>query len=301
MKTTIDTKNIILPLSWCLVNKPFYSRRKIIQLGKVQWVCLDNYLNTDDFIVWIEEVCTNKKILIRGINNDLAFHLSKLHFKKYLTGKEAFINLSNNLTWKPSVDMLIKRGRKHCSVNEFNYSTDNVQKLSELSSNSRHSSEPQLKNLFVTKFARHLRLFAAFDNQNKWLGAVLISKNSTKGHHTELLLKRINSQVGIMEYLITSVAEQLKKEGEYEFSLGEVPFVDTNFEDMPMAALIRKIQPYLNKVYNYNGLYFFKNKFSPEWRNTYLCANFDFSLNHIALLAIKTNLLRLVFYKFLKI
>ncbi|MCR2806884.1 phosphatidylglycerol lysyltransferase domain-containing protein [Paenibacillus soyae] len=70
---------------------------------------------------------------------------------------------------------------------------------------------------------------------------------------------------GTMDYLILSLCLWAKEQGFGHCSLGMAPLANIN--DMLAARLLYK---YGNRLYNFKGLYEFKNKFEPNWEDTYL-------------------------------
>jgi len=131
------------------------------------------------------------------------------------------------------------------------------------------------------------------------LAAIQISTNSRYKYHTELLLRKKNAPVGVMEYLIYSVFGILKSTGYSEWSLGEVPFV-INYETVKKYSkdyFVNKIGQLIQFAYNYKGLYNFKNKFNPRWDDLYICANPKVKLIYIAQFIFKSNLHKLIAFK----
>lgn len=70
---------------------------------------------------------------------------------------------------------------------------------------------------------------------------------------------------GTMDYLILSLCTWAKEQGYGRCSLGMAPLA--NIDDMLVARLLYK---YGNRLYNFKGLYEFKNKFAPQWEDVFL-------------------------------
>ena len=291
-----------LPLSWIIKDNDNETYDEVIRIGrKFTWFALKA---VDININWVKELNQDKNnnLLIRGVGKELKNILSSRAFSFYETGREAVIKLDAELKWKKSLIELRRRGRRSTSVYEAEYSKENIAFLNDLKQNSRHSHKPELKYLFRNSFTPSMRLFVVKDNNDRWLGAILLSKNNISKYHCELLLKRKKSQTGIMEYLITQTAQVLKKECVAEFSLGEVPFISINMKSRIINELIHLISPIIKISYNYRGLFFFKNKFSPKWEPVYLCSNKRITIPTLYYLSIRTNFLRLLLHKtFMKI
>ncbi|RIX51465.1 DUF2156 domain-containing protein [Paenibacillus nanensis] len=70
---------------------------------------------------------------------------------------------------------------------------------------------------------------------------------------------------GTMDYLILSLCLWAQEQGYGRCSLGMAPLANIN--DMLAARLLYK---YGSRLYNFKGLYEFKNKFAPQWEDIYL-------------------------------
>ncbi|MBI9071681.1 MAG: DUF2156 domain-containing protein [Melioribacteraceae bacterium] len=179
-------------------------------------------------------------------------------------------------------------------------------KLQEFYKYTTHSNEPKLKNLFYDNIFEGMSFFVFYKNNNfysvqNWLGAILLSQNSSIKLHTELLLRRKDAPVGIMEALIFEIFNTLDKSGFSELSLGEVPFVESDIGISLQNIIFIKTGKLLNFAYNYNGLFNFKNKFNPEWNNLFLCGFPKITIWDLFNLSVKSNFLSLVIKKSLRI
>ena len=121
--------------------------------------------------------------------------------------------------------------------------------------------------------------------ENKWLAAITLSTIAPHYVHTELLLRHKEAPVGIMEALITAIAQRLTLEGVSHLSLGNVTPLPAAESDAIFATyrhpkelwlrsqLSFRLGRALNFVFNAEGLWRFKNKFTPRWEPLYLCAS----------------------------
>jgi phosphatidylglycerol lysyltransferase len=108
-----------------------------------------------------------------------------------------------------------------------------------------------------------------------WLACVTLSRQGAKAYHTELMLRSRHAPGDIMECLITELSAKLREEGAEELSLGEVPFLLHKDDHQPLSLLEQMVfsaAPMFRHAYDYEKLYFFKNKFQPVWRTMRLCA-----------------------------
>jgi phosphatidylglycerol lysyltransferase len=86
---------------------------------------------------------------------------------------------------------------------------------------------------------------------------------------------------GAMEVLFVSLFLWAKERGYRQCSLGIAPLANVDH-----VYLIKLIYKYGNRMYNFKGLYEYKNKFAPHWDNVYIaCPPASLPLN-LALLAL---------------
>jgi hypothetical protein len=295
-----DEHKYNLPLSWFIESKDKPTNSLSVQINNAEMIYSRSYHTFNN--QQIREILqTNNNIIIRGVNKLLAEHLSNNGFYKYCTGSEAVINLKDKSKWKKSLIDLCNRGRKLCKVKEVNYSSSNSNLLRDFKKLCRHSDEPQLQYLFQNDFNSSFRLFVAQDQKLNWIGAAMLSRNNNHRFHCELMLKHKGAPVGIMEYLIDYICSTLKQEGVTEFSLGEVPFINGTLFNTPLYMILKFCRKPLNKIYNYEGLQYFKNKFDPNWEKVFLCSNYRLSTLNFIVIASKINLLKLTRKKLLNI
>lgn len=304
-QNTNDISSIInhLPLSWIYTTKRINSNH--IKLGHSSyWIYSCKISNISGISELLDKFSKNTKtnFIIRGCNQEISKYLAQLKFNSLIIGKEAIIDLVENPFSKKSLKELVKRGLKYGTVEEIKLSASSISNLEKLKSHSAHSKEPQLKYLFIDKFIPETRLFAFIDCEGTWQGAILISNNSSNKIQTELLLRRKSATNGTMEALIYFIYGVLRKENFKEWSLGEVPFIvnPSNLLFLSKPYIINKIGRMLKYAYNYEGLYFFKNKFATRWENIYLCAKPNIKFRHIIMLSIKSNLLSLTLQKLIR-
>ena len=304
-KDTNDKTFILnqLPLSWIFSTKNIVSNQ--IKLGfSTYWIYSCKISNLSYISKLLNKISEKPKtnFIIRGCNHEITKYLTHLKFSSLIIGKEAIIDLNKNPFSRKSLMELVKRGLKYGTVEEIKFSASSINSLEELKSHSAHSKEPQLKFLFIDKFIPETRLFSFIDGEGIWQGAILISSNSYNKIQTELLLRRKSATNGTMEALIYFIYQVLRKERFTEWSLGEVHFVVNSATQHFLSKLyiINKIGRMLKYAYNYEGLYFFKNKFATRWENIYLCAKPNVKFRHIILLSIRSNLLSLTLQKLLR-
>ncbi|MCL5030161.1 MAG: phosphatidylglycerol lysyltransferase domain-containing protein [Bacteroidetes bacterium] len=239
----------------------------------------------------------NIPILISSCSEKLVPFFTKNKFESIKVGKEAILNLKENPFKKSSLKELIKAGSKKGSIEEIPYSLENSLRLEKFKSECVHGHEPQLKYFFNDKFLPSSRLFIFKDNKNNWEGGILISIKDNEKIFTDLILRKENSPRGTMEALIHFIFIKLQMEGYKSWSLGEVPYVVYGSKLFSKEFLINFIGRKFRFAYNYIGLYNFKNKFSPEWENIYLCCKPGLSFQTILKISWRSNWIKLIFKK----
>ena len=289
---------IQLPLSWKQITGQ-QIRTRYVQLQKTRWISLAEVPVDFDKNRIIQDLGLNreKRLVIRGCNHNLAKALQPFGFKSAYVGQEAVLDLSKSAFDKKSLAQLADRGLRKGSVTEVSFSKYNQQRIKTLKAESVHGTVPQLANLFRNQFEGDMRAFVYRDNSGEWLAAITLSKSRKDKMQTELLLRKATAPSGAMESLIQLIERTLKSEGWKLWSLGEVPFVADKTANTVSGRLISQIGRYLNFAYDARGLFHFKNKFSPRWEPVYLCAKPGVNLPVLYTLFIKSNLLKLAWFK----
>jgi len=161
-----------------------------------------------------------------------------------------------------------------------------------------HCKEPQLQYLFQDGWEETNRYFVFETPEQRWLGGISISRNNYDTWHTELILRVPGAPVGIMEAIFHQVQLVLREEEYRYWSLGEVPFYGQGVQQSLKSKFAFHAGHLLKFAYRYDGLYRFKNKFSPEWQPLYVCASHRISWKMLLDLFIQSGYIRLTAYKF---
>jgi glycosyltransferase 2 family protein len=239
---------------------------------------------------------SSKLVFVSSCSEDMSSFFSHKHFQKIRIAKEAVLNMSSDHFSDKSIMQLVKRGMRHGTVKEICYTQENAKKVEKFKKVSTHGKEPQLRYLFLDKFKENSRLFVFENEGGIWLGAISISYSNEK-IYTHLILRRKNAPVGIMEALIFSIYQELKKEGFNVWSLGDVPFVIYDSKFPSKEFFVNFIGRRLKFAYNFSGLYNFKNKFKPQWNDVYICCKPKFNFNSMLTISLISNLFLLVVTK----
>ena len=296
-----------LPLSWArtsateatfnVVKLPF-SRRSWISTANIPF-------DTPFEQIYRQMLASHPNgFVIRGCNEDLSNYLTSRRCQRAQTGVEAVLNLQENSLSKASLQKLMQPGSRWGRVTEIPPTVENYRRMARFVDKTPYGNKPKLQYSFRTYFDSTQRGFALVAPSGDWLGALSLSLVNRNYTHTELLLRRKNAPPGVMDTLIAAVYKTLQREGMAQWSLGEVPFVSGNgavFE-IPCSRVFTsscqkiflKLRRLINFGYNFEGLYFFKNKFSPEWKPLYLCGKPDLNWLILLDLSAKTRYLHLL-------
>ena len=292
-------EKLLLPFSICRYDGK-EPQSNFVDLNKnTRWLTFTRLPYGYDLNRYVEELLVEQNcgMLIDGCNKKFANHLAQSGFELISIGKEALLKIQNNHFKKKSLKELIRRGLRQKFLEEIPFSTEMKKRLKNFKLDCSHGKEPQLRYLFNNGFEPFFRLFVLKDENDKWYGAFMLSNKETNFAQTELILRRKKAPVGVMEALIYSIFIKLKNEKYEYWSLGGVPF--TVYEDklFTKEGMINFIGRRLRFAYNYEGLYFFKNKFNPIWIDYYFCIKPKLTFSVLLKVLIKTNLHKLIINK----
>jgi len=300
-----------LPLSWarCEIAEPRFLTIQL-PLSHRLWVPLADIPHEDTFTrIYGDYLATLPGgFVIHGCNTEVSRFLLEQGCLVVQTGVEAVLDLQGEIMAKPSVADLARRGGRWGQVIEVSPTEANQLLLAQLAQSTAHGAKPQLQYAFRTQFDETARGFVFATPDNEWLAAITLSLMKPNYWHTELLLRKKDAPVGIMEALVTDVFGRLSEEsgeGEARWSLGMVPFLSIedplleqsckNTFSLPCRSeLILRAGRFLNFGFNYDGLFRFKDKFSPEWRPLYLCGKPNLPWRLLIDLSIKSRHLQLL-------
>lgn len=285
---TINIKNELL------INR-FINRVRYGNFNEMLWInnpndkSIYNYINSTHGLRF-----NDKKVFVSRCNSEFVNYYKNNGFETLKFGKEAVLDLRKDHFMKKSLRELINKGAKAGEMIELINSKENKEKLEYFKNECVHESEPQLRYIFNSLLLPHNRLFIFMGNNNLWLAAITISNSGNKELTTDLMLRKKNAPKGVMEGLIFNIFNTLKNEKYNYWSLGEVPFIVYDSPILTKEFLLNYSGRKLNFAYNYLGLYNFKNKFNPIWKETYLCGKPNLSLPTLLFVAFLSNLVNLV-------
>lgn len=290
-----------LPLSWARSNVPNPVYRNIsLPLSGITWITYADLPYRYPFSSVQEDLekLFPEGFLIRGCSRQVAGMLEQQGGSLLKTGAEAVLHLQNGHFEKKSLRKLLQQAEKKGRVVEMPLDNGNRSLLRKLQRQARHGSKPQLSHVFRTYPFEECRFFVFLSREDEWLAAVTVTFRDDVVAHTELMLKQQDAPPGIMELLLAEVFRMLRGEGFSEWSLGEVPFYHltdrASYRFSGEEKMVALTAEFCRSVYDFKGLFYFKNKFEPEWRDVYLYSKRGVTLLTLADLAIKTGYTALV-------
>lgn len=268
-------------------------KKPLLWINNPQYYFSINEIKEDDRIH-----SDNISVFISGCTKNYAKYFKENNFKTFNAAREAVLSVYKNHFGKKSIKELIRAGKRNGEVIEIPFSTENNNRLEQFKKLCTHGSEPQLKYFFNDQFLPATRLFVFEEFSGEWAGAILTAEITKEKIRTDLLLRRKDAPKGVMEVLIYKIFKTLKEEGMKSWSLGDVPYVVYNSPLISAERLINFTGRRLRFAYNYSGLFHFKNKFNPDWNDSYICCNTNHPFVTILKISWVSNLLKLIFYKF---
>ena len=268
-----------LPASWLRTDAPSPRYHAIIlPFSRFTWLPFADIPATYDLFDLYRDLKHSfpKGFVIRGCHPHISDWFHSLQHDTFRTGIEAVLDLSDSSHFDgKKVRAALKRGWRHGVVEEIPPEALHTDRFKALLASTRHAGKPQLRHVFRSDPLHTSRCFVFNSFAGNWLACVTLSRQGAKAYHTELMLRNGHAPGDIMECLITEISARLREEGAEALSLGEVPFLLHKDDQRPLSLLEQMVfsaAPIFRHAYDYEKLYFFKNKFQPVWRTMRLCA-----------------------------
>lgn len=228
-------------------------------------------------------------------NQALREHLEPHGFRANKFGESAIVNL-NVTDWKGKNYEWIRRQSNFClrqglKVQEHPDSERHseqwdgvVQELLEiehlfLSDRSHGGKLRHVVGEFCGKLHRGQRLFTARNENTNQIEGFVVSNPSLDGKRwvLECFRRRPDASRGVITFLLHQIMQKFQTEGVEEADLCMVPFVNCDAPIKNDHWLSRKSLSFLGKrmnwIYDSQGLYHFKSRFRPEFRDLFVCVH----------------------------
>lgn len=271
--------DLLLPASWHrIVGSSAHYHAIKLSWSRHTWLPFADIPGTFDLFELYNDLNTTfpEGFVIRGCHPGISDLFVSRRHDTFRSGIEAVLDLSdsNHFTGR-KVSAALKRGWRHGIVDEVPSEERYAARLSALLAESPHAGKPQLLHVFRHNPLQASRCFVFSSFSGEWLACMTLSRQGAKAYHTELMVRKKSAPGDIMECLIAETSARLRDEGAEELSLGEVPFKLHDGDQHPLSILEQLVfasAPLFRHAYDYERLFFFKNKFRPQWRTTRLCA-----------------------------
>lgn len=151
----------------------------------------------------------------------------------------------------------------------------NLKKISDAWLAEKNAKEKRFSlGFFNEEYLRHCELAVVKKDGEIYAFCNIWALNNKRQISIDLMRYLPGTPNGIMEYLNISLALWAKEQGFTYFSLGMAPL--SGLEDHALAPLWHKIGNTIFRIgsdfYNFEGVYFYKEKFNPDWRPIYFAA-----------------------------
>ena len=154
---------------------------------------------------------------------------------------------------------------------------------------------------FCGKLGPGQRLFTARNEKTNQIEAFVVCNPSLGGKRwvLECFRRRPDATRGVISFLLHQIMQQLKDEGVQEADLCMVPFVNCEKPLKNDHWLSRKSLSFmgnkLNWIYDCQGLYHFKSRFRPEFRDLHVCVHPDINAGWIHYMVVECGFLKINF------
>ncbi|RYY75681.1 MAG: bifunctional lysylphosphatidylglycerol flippase/synthetase MprF [Gammaproteobacteria bacterium] len=151
----------------------------------------------------------------------------------------------------------------------------NLRKISDAWLKEKNAKEKRFSlGFFNEEYLRHCELAVVKKDDEIYAFCNLWAINNRHQISIDLMRYLPGTPNGIMEYLNISLAMWAKEQGFTYFCLGMAPL--SGLENHALAPLWHKIGNTIFRIggdfYNFEGVYFYKEKFNPKWQPVYLAA-----------------------------
>ena len=151
----------------------------------------------------------------------------------------------------------------------------NLRKISDAWLKEKNAKEKRFSlGFFNEEYLRHCELAVVKKDGDIYAFCNLWAINNRQQISIDLMRYLPGTPNGIMEYLNISLAMWAKEQGFTYFCLGMAPL--SGLENHSLAPLWHKIGNTIFRIggdfYNFEGVYFYKEKFNPKWQPVYLAA-----------------------------
>jgi phosphatidylglycerol lysyltransferase len=219
-------------------------------------------------------------------------------------GEEALVQLEQT-SWHGKEASWLRRQENYCKrhgVEVFEvdpdpedpvYYDEIIQQLEEISGDHIDATLNQREmQFFVSNFSPHelsgRRLFVARDGSR--IEGFIVCNPGLGGDFwaVEVYRRRQDAVRGVIPFIIMHAMREMKAEGVQYFSLSLAPFLRCNpvVDDSPVFRFVANSWwRYLNPIYDVQGIFHFKSRFRPDYREMYLAVSPGVTIRSLLVIA----------------
>ncbi len=247
-------------------------------------------------------------------DQDLKAILDQHGFRSNKFGEGAIVDLTS-MDWKGKKFEWVRRQTSFClrqglKFQEHRESESNAQQWSALTQElleierqflADRSHGSRLRHVvgeFCGKLGRGQRLFTAWNEKAEQTEAFVVCNPSLDGKRWVLECFRCRPEAtrGVISFLLHQIMQHLKAEGVEEADLCMIPFVNCDKPIKNDHWLSRKSLSFLgnklNWIYDCQGLYHFKSRFRPEFRDLHVSVHPDINAGWIHYMVVECGFLK---------
>lgn len=133
---------------------------------------------------------------------------------------------------------------------------------------------------FKKDYLNKAPIFTIEDDNNIYAFATMFPIKGTKVISIDLMRYVKDGPANLMDMIFLSIINWAKERGYEYFDLGGAPLsnVGNKISSSNKEKMIKLAYKYGNKIYGFQGLRQFKNKYRPEWNSTFLAYRGDYKL-----------------------
>jgi len=214
---------------------------------------------------------------------------TKMGKKVLPIGQEAFIDLNtfslqggSMKAFRNTMNKVDKLGFKFVK-NLAPQKESFLQQLKSVSNDWLHANERDelgfAKGVFVESELKNQTILSVQNEEGKVVAFVNIIPDFEKGEgNFDLMRKTHDAPASSMDFLLVNMLQYLKENGFQKCTLGLVPMSGIENPKNIQEQVIKIAYEKLKLFSNYKSLWFYKEKFNPEWKMRYLVYDASFDL-----------------------
>ena len=280
------------PLSW-VTNKHLQLFKVPLPFGGYWFpygAVPDNW-SVEQLAAFLEQY-SPKPVVVRGWTTEAMPIVRRRGWCCWQVGVEGRKPLTHASGYPKKTRHAIRKGYQNAEYFQWPDATQLPSAFFQLLQGTTIAHRPQLQWLFRNPPDPAIRLYVAASHST-WFAAIGISTNHKGWVQAEWMARHGNAPYGVLDALVHFALQKERQAGNSIFSFGEVPFVQVKNLQWTAQLIIRTSAFGLQGVYNYSGLFFFKNKYVTQWHPIFLCGYPNLTAQQIAGIAWKSRALQL--------